>query len=58
MSKLFKVKFSFSVPDDTDPNEFINSLADSVDEMLGESEASYCFGFFVPDDKEDPDEEK
>lgn len=58
MSKLFKVKFSFCVPDDTEPEEFINSLADSVDEMLGESKASYCFSFFVMDDEEEQDEER
>lgn len=57
MSKLFNVKFSFCVPDDTEPEEFINSLADSVDEMLGESDISYYFGFFVQDDKEEKDGE-
>ena len=58
MSKLFRVKFSFCVPDDTEPEEFINSLADSVDGMLGESDVSYCFGFFVQDDdKEEQDGE-
>lgn len=59
MSKLFKVKFSFSVPDDTEPVKFINSLVDSVNEMLGDSRISYHLGFIFPeDDKEDQDEEK
>ena len=57
MSKLFKVKFSFSVPDDTEPDEFIQSLADSVDEMLGDSDISYCYGFFVQDDNKGEQEE-
>lgn len=59
MSKVFKAIFTFSVPEDTEPEVFMQSLADSVDEMLGDRRISYHFGFFFPeDDKEEQDEEK
>lgn len=59
MSKLFNVKFSFSVPENTDFDEFLSNLADAVDVMLGDSKVTYCFSAYAKDDnKEEQDEEK
>lgn len=54
-SKLFIMKTTFLVPEDTDPDTFISDVVDALDEMLGESPVTYCFQFGIKESEDEID---